>query len=60
VKWAKGNTWGEWHTSREVPQVCPQGCARVHTVDEAARLNEQGREYRRGVLYDSMRRWRSA
>jgi hypothetical protein len=58
VKWAKHDTWGDWHTSREAPTVCPQGCYRVHSVEEAARLNEQSREYRRAVLYESMRRWR--
>jgi hypothetical protein len=54
-----GKTWGAWHTGPASGVACPQD-GRRHTVDEAARLNEKEAEYRQGVLYASMRRWRES
>jgi hypothetical protein len=59
MSWGGKTTWGSWHTSVIVPGPCPQD-GRFHSVEEAADLNEKNREYNRGVLYDSMRRWREA
>jgi hypothetical protein len=59
MAWGGNTSWGSWHTSVIVPQPCPQD-GRWHSIDEATRLNEKDREYKRAVLYASMRRWREA
>lgn len=52
-----GGSWGGWHTSEATIQPCPQGCPRMHTVDEAVELNDKAREYQQAKMYARTKEW---
>lgn len=52
-----GGSWGSWHTSDAVIQVCPQGCDRMHTVEEAVALNDKEREFNQAKMYARTKEW---
>lgn len=49
-------SWGKWHTGPDVPGPCPQE-GLWHRLDEAVRLNEKEREWKRALMWARHKTW---